>query len=490
MRDRPRASELTPTEPPTAPGGTPEVPGVGPACASQGRARGSLDGRLVLAPSNDFEDDEPRVRDTDLAIFLGFAQPAQIRELISRHSEALGVIRTVRKTSGPQGGRPAVERWLTQEQCCYLAVKSETPRAIALTKEIIAVFMKARRGGDVSGPALAPARLVRAPFCASGTTVFHIFAADDRAARLRCRTQGKVENWGTTRQTPCPVNEPRRNRGPPMKSIAPTCHDTIPAPAPPESETRLCAAAPAITPDEAMAQCRSVVFHHASRYARAVPRELFDEIVNEGWKAVFVALAHWRPELGPLASYAFIAVQRGMSRFVAKEYRRGVTRTTRATVRRSLDEDVVEGLTLHELVADEAADEGFDAVEAANASAKMRGALDKLAPRDRRAVEMLLDGHTFAEIRAVLGIGPTWGSTFMHECARRARDAASGRQPAQRKNTDKITHEGQSLTLAEWSRVTGIAYSALYARLQKGWSVGDTLTKPSMKRPGWRRADP
>lgn len=48
-----------------------------------------------------------------------------------------------------------------------------------------------------------------------------------------------------------------------------------------------------------------------------------------------------------------------------------------------------------------------------------------------------------------------------------------------------VTFNGDSLALIEWSERTGIPYSALVARLNKGWSVEQALTQPA--RPQLRR---
>lgn len=49
------------------------------------------------------------------------------------------------------------------------------------------------------------------------------------------------------------------------------------------------------------------------------------------------------------------------------------------------------------------------------------------------------------------------------------------------------THNGQTLTVAEWSSLTGLRKSTIGARLRKGWSIEQTLTRPRSargKRPG------
>lgn len=44
-----------------------------------------------------------------------------------------------------------------------------------------------------------------------------------------------------------------------------------------------------------------------------------------------------------------------------------------------------------------------------------------------------------------------------------------------------ITFNGETHTLAEWSRLTGINYMSLKTRLQRGWSIEKALTEPIKK---------
>jgi hypothetical protein len=45
-----------------------------------------------------------------------------------------------------------------------------------------------------------------------------------------------------------------------------------------------------------------------------------------------------------------------------------------------------------------------------------------------------------------------------------------------------ITHKGETHTMSEWATITGIHYSTLRIRLQRGWSEHDALTRPVDKR--------
>ncbi|WP_052119961.1 Rha family transcriptional regulator [Inquilinus limosus] len=102
-------------------------------------------------------DGEPRIRDLDLAIRLGFADPHKIRDLIRRHLpslEALGVSATVAETAGPLGGRPATAHYLNRKQAIFITAKSDTPTSTEITIEIIERFDAYERGE--TSPATVP----------------------------------------------------------------------------------------------------------------------------------------------------------------------------------------------------------------------------------------------------------------------------------------------------------------------------------------------
>lgn len=94
---------------------------------------------------------EPRVLDLRLGEVLGFDRPRDIRKIIERHAEALEnlgrVCATVAQTS-EHGGRPATAYYLTEEQCVYICAKSETPRAVAVTLEVVRAFVAMRRAAE------------------------------------------------------------------------------------------------------------------------------------------------------------------------------------------------------------------------------------------------------------------------------------------------------------------------------------------------------
>ncbi len=51
----------------------------------------------------------------------------------------------------------------------------------------------------------------------------------------------------------------------------------------------------------------------------------------------------------------------------------------------------------------------------------------------------------------------------------------------QARNTSRnrlLTHNGQTLCLADWAAITGIAFKTLHQRLTRGWSVERALTTP------------
>ncbi len=78
---------------------------------------------------NDFDDKVPRIRDVDLGVRLGMAEPRNIRRTIAAHMKILsacGVVARRAQTSGPLGGRPGTEYWLNREQMLIVASNSGT----------------------------------------------------------------------------------------------------------------------------------------------------------------------------------------------------------------------------------------------------------------------------------------------------------------------------------------------------------------------------
>lgn len=90
----------------------------------------------------------PRTRDLDLAAWLGFERPRNIRKLI-RRMESEGKLSDIdwRSTVGRQStGNGAsrefsvTEAWLTREQALLIATQSDTPRAWAVVQVMARVF--------------------------------------------------------------------------------------------------------------------------------------------------------------------------------------------------------------------------------------------------------------------------------------------------------------------------------------------------------------
>ena len=54
-----------------------------------------------------------------------------------------------------------------------------------------------------------------------------------------------------------------------------------------------------------------------------------------------------------------------------------------------------------------------------------------------------------------------------------------------KKEYERITYNGQTMTVREWGERKGIRYDVLFHRLRRGWSVEDALnTVPGTRRPG------
>jgi hypothetical protein len=92
-------------------------------------------------------DAEPEIADADLAVRLGLPLH-KFRQLSGRHEAAGNIHPRVSTTvvESKKGGRPATQRFYGEADALFLVTRSERPEAVALTKEMIRVYMLARRG--------------------------------------------------------------------------------------------------------------------------------------------------------------------------------------------------------------------------------------------------------------------------------------------------------------------------------------------------------
>ena len=65
--------------------------------------------------------------------------------------------------------------------------------------------------------------------------------------------------------------------------------------------------------------------------------------------------------------------------------------------------------------------------------------------------------------------------------------ATTKEQALNRRNNRRVTFRGESLTIKEWSQKTGLAWTTLRSRLDKGWPVDVALTVPSTVQVRWGR---
>lgn len=89
--------------------------------------------------------EEPLIPDEDLSVRLGLPLH-KLRQLSGRHEEAGNIAPEVSTTVVETGGRPGKRRLYNEADALFLVTRSETPKAVALTREMIRVYMLARRG--------------------------------------------------------------------------------------------------------------------------------------------------------------------------------------------------------------------------------------------------------------------------------------------------------------------------------------------------------
>ena len=92
---------------------------------------------------------EPEIPDTALAPRLGI-DLHKLRQLSGRHERAGNIaprkVSTTVVETPAVGGRPGTQRFYNEVDALFLVTRSETPKAIALTKEMIRVYSLVRRG--------------------------------------------------------------------------------------------------------------------------------------------------------------------------------------------------------------------------------------------------------------------------------------------------------------------------------------------------------
>lgn len=96
------------------------------------------------------------IRDTELGRILGLSRARDVRYLAKSHVSSLGVISRYRSAKiGSDGetatrGRPDEGYDFSEEQALFIVAKAETPRATALLKTIITVFLEVTRGSPAA----------------------------------------------------------------------------------------------------------------------------------------------------------------------------------------------------------------------------------------------------------------------------------------------------------------------------------------------------
>lgn len=133
----------------------------------------------------EMHDGELRIIDTDLAVRLGFAKPAKIRDLIKRHKATLEKIGTLPTVGRVINGGNATEYYLNRKQAIFITAKSETATATDITIEIIERFDAYERGeAQPSIPQTYAAALLEAG---------RLAAEKDQIEAARAAAQARVE---------------------------------------------------------------------------------------------------------------------------------------------------------------------------------------------------------------------------------------------------------------------------------------------------------
>ena len=94
------------------------------------------------------EDDEPRVRDIDLAIRLGMKSPYDIRRMVRNHHKKLSEINELVETSAinSTNGTRFTEFYLDRKQATFLAIRSNTPESDNVAMQLVEIYDRWRKG--------------------------------------------------------------------------------------------------------------------------------------------------------------------------------------------------------------------------------------------------------------------------------------------------------------------------------------------------------
>lgn len=171
------------------------------------------------------EDDVPRVRDLDLGKRLGYERPRKFRELVERLRRD-GILNDIdcRPTVGrqlvPASGsfRDVTEYHLTERGALKAIVKSETPKAVEITGQVIDVYLAAREASRPAPSVVVPmsevhgtrvgdtyARAEVAKWCRlaaleQGTTIHRVHGALRRQYKVPSVYALAVSVWPTARR--------------------------------------------------------------------------------------------------------------------------------------------------------------------------------------------------------------------------------------------------------------------------------------------------
>lgn len=115
--------------------------------------------RVVDGWSVTMDGDEPTILDEELGTRLGFARPRKIREVIERMiSDGILNDSDIRPALGQNTGgrgRPATAYHLGETAAYLVCTRSNTKNAIAITRQIVKVFIAVRRG-QLAAPQQVP----------------------------------------------------------------------------------------------------------------------------------------------------------------------------------------------------------------------------------------------------------------------------------------------------------------------------------------------
>lgn len=114
-----------------------------------------------------------------------------------------------------------------------------------------------------------------------------------------------------------------------------------------------------------------------------------------------------------------------------------------------------------------------DEFERHEARAVLRRAVEKLSPKTRAVVSLLIEGSTVGQVAEALGMTEANVSLHLHYAKKHL-------ETPEEPKTRGLTYKGRTQSRAAWAKEFGISTTTLWRRLADGWDLAKALETPAV----------